>query len=115
VTAGAESAQLDGDAREEEPELLAGEDYRSVKLRGRTYSLSAREAQIVEVLWDRARQGIPEVAQAMLLERIDSQATRVRDVFTNRQTYHEFIKPGKTKGTIRLNLQRPPDDLPSTP
>lgn len=80
-------------------------DYRSVSLRGKTFSLTPRQAQIIEMLYNAHKKGTPELGQHYILEELESQASRLRDAFRSRpEAWDALIMKGKTKGTYRLNI-----------
>jgi 7-cyano-7-deazaguanine synthase in queuosine biosynthesis len=80
------------------------EDYRSVTLRGRTYSLNGTQAAAVRMLHEAYLNGTPELGQHTILERLGVLSTRLRSVFHRLDGWEELIVAGKTKGSFRLNL-----------
>jgi hypothetical protein len=80
-------------------------DFRSVHWFGTDYSLTATQAACVKVLWQAWENGTPELAQATILEDrdVESESTRLRDVFRNHSAWGTMIVPGKTGGSFRLN------------
>ena len=79
-------------------------DYRSVKLRGRRYSLTASQAHVVRILHENYLQDTPDIGQHTLLELIESKQKRLRRVFRKSNASGELIVTGGTKGTFRLNI-----------
>jgi len=79
-------------------------DYRSVKLREETFSLTTNEARVIEILHREFENGTPEVSQAFILVELELNYGRLRDVFTNREAYKSLVGKGKTRGAVRLNL-----------
>ena len=51
------------------------------RLERRAYTLTPLQAQVVRVLWEADAQGTPEVGQQFLLAEVESNATRLRDLF----------------------------------
>jgi len=80
-------------------------DYRSVALRGDTFSLTSRQAQVIEILHEAHQGGNPEVGKHSILEKLETKNSRLRDTFkSNRRAWDALVKPGQTKGSYRLNL-----------
>lgn len=80
-------------------------DYRSVSSGGQTHSLTGRQAQVIQILHEAYKNGTPDVGSALILEKLETRNSRLRDTFkTNRRAWKALIVPGKTKGTLRLNL-----------
>jgi hypothetical protein len=80
-------------------------DYRSVTVRERTYTLTARQAQFIEVLHSASEGGNPDVSIAHILERLETQTSRWQDTFkSNPEGKKALVKSGARKGTLRLNL-----------
>ncbi len=94
-----------------EPDVLgkAGDfrhssDFRSVSLRGEQFSLTPRQAQAIQILWEAHNNGSSEVGQHYILEKLDSPSSRLRDTFRNSPAWRKLVVPGNTKGTFRLNM-----------
>jgi hypothetical protein len=81
------------------------EDYRSVTLRGQTYTLTSRQAQVVEILHRAYLDEKPDVAIDYILEKLGTQNSRWQDTFKrNPEARKALIRKGERKGTLRLNL-----------
>ncbi len=78
------------------------DDFRSVKWHGETYSFSKQQAAFVKILWEHWERGTPDVGSQYLLERCDSTASRITDVFKRHNALGIVIVPGRTKGSYRL-------------
>ncbi|MFC1538215.1 hypothetical protein ACFL6H_02230 [Candidatus Latescibacterota bacterium] len=79
-------------------------DYRSINVRGETYTLTALMAQAVQILHEFYLKGTPDVGQDYMLEELNSHSKRLRDIFQNFEDFHKIIVQGKRKGTFRLNI-----------
>jgi hypothetical protein len=55
-------------------------DYRSVTCGDEAFTLTPRQAQVVQLLYEAQVAGTPELGQACILERIESATRRLRDV-----------------------------------
>jgi hypothetical protein len=82
------------------------EDFRSVVLRGVAYSLTPRQAQVIELLFGVRGTGMPELSQEYILDRIGSKSLRLtlRDVFRKSPAWKTLVVPGDRRGMYRLNL-----------
>ena len=79
-------------------------DYRSVTVRGQNFSLTARQAHVIQILYENFEQGHPDVGKDYVLESLNTANSRLRDTFkTNLEAWKALIKTGKRKGTLRLN------------
>lgn len=80
-------------------------DYRSVVIHGIEYSLTARQAQIVQILHEANVNGHTDISIAQILEQIETPNGRWQDTFrTNVEAKKALIASGGRKGTLRLNL-----------
>ena len=80
------------------------DDYRSVTVRGQNFSLTPRQAQVIQILYENFEQGHPDVGKDYILESLNTANSRLRDTFkTNLEAWKALIKPGKRRGTHRLN------------
>ncbi len=79
-------------------------DYRSVVWNGQKYTFTPSQAAAVKILWDAYSNGTPAVGQAAILEGIDSDADRLRDVFRSGRhpAWRTMIVPSG-KGVFRLS------------
>jgi hypothetical protein len=92
----------------ESVEFVAGEDYRSVCIRGERFSLTYKESLVIRLLHEHYLRGTPEVG----FQRLAEEATggtefshkSLRDIFRNAEAREKLICSGSTKGTFRLNL-----------
>jgi len=83
-----------------------GPDYRHVSLSGNDFSLTTTQAKIIEFLHAQYLAGHPEVSGYYILEQVvDTPSTRLVDIFKKNSTaYKALIRPGKTKGSVCLNV-----------
>lgn len=86
-------------------EFTHSPDYRSVTLRGQRFSLTSRQAQMIEVLHDAYKNGNPEVSQQFVLEELETANSRWQDTFkSNPAARKALVAVGKTRGNLRLNV-----------
>jgi hypothetical protein len=90
----------------EEPRLFShSEDYRTVTLKGVQYTLTDRQAHIVQILHEAHKKGNPVIAIASILEQLGTRNGRWQDTFkSNPEAKKALITPGERKGTLRLNF-----------
>jgi hypothetical protein len=80
-------------------------DYRSVTICGKVHTLTARQAQMIEILHKAHVNGNPDVSTAHVLEMLETKGSRWQDTFrTNPKAKRALIKSGARRGTLRLNL-----------
>jgi hypothetical protein len=63
-------SEYPGAASEQAAEFQHSADFRSVTLRGRAYSLTSRQAQVIQILDEALANGHPDVAHAFILEEL---------------------------------------------
>jgi hypothetical protein len=80
------------------------DDYGMVTFRGRRYSLTPRQAAIVEILHRSFEAAFPDVSHRKLMNSLETEASRTRDSFKRSELWGTLIVQGKRKGTLRLNL-----------
>jgi len=85
-------------------------DYRSIWFQGKQYSLTTRQAQVVEMLHELYKNGTPETSLAHILDRLGTPNSRLRDTFKNTPLWGKgkLIVAGGRRGTVRLNLPDEP-------
>lgn len=89
-------------------------DFRSAHWYGDDYAFTGNQAAVVKILWEAWKNGTPEVSDAHLLTKAESDCKRLADVFRDARTgkhhdaWDKMIVSGTTKGTRRLN---PPQKL----
>jgi len=101
----------------------ASPDFRSVNKFGHLILLQANEAEVIRFLVECWKNGTPEVSHRTVLERVvgASGYEKVKDLFQTKNSkaaYRALIKPGKTRGTVRLNIDfdlPPQSPLPELP
>lgn len=80
-------------------------DYRSVTRYGATFSLTPRQAQVIQILHEAYEGGNPDIGGAAILEQLGTQNSRLRDTFrSNLEAWKALVRPGRTKGSYKLNL-----------
>jgi hypothetical protein len=93
------------DAHPATEEFSHSVDYRSVCLGGKRFTLTSRQAQVIQLLHGAHEKATPEIGAQYILEEIGSPNSRLRDSFkSNQEAWKALVRPGKKKGTIRLNV-----------
>jgi hypothetical protein len=91
----------------EEREFKHSQDYSSVNLHGKPFTLTPIQARVIEML-DQARlNGTPYLHQSSIIKEVcaHTDTTRLRDLFkTNPKAWKELIEPGTKKGMKRLKF-----------
>jgi hypothetical protein len=73
---------------------------------GVKYSLTAGQSEVVEILWDAAKNNTPEVSQDYIVAKLElPEKTRIAARFYAYSTWGTFVMQGKTRGTLQLNLE----------
>lgn len=88
-------------------DLTHSPDYRSITKNGEEFSLTPRQASIIELLHKAYKNGAPELSQAYIFETIGtaSDNPRIRDTFKrNTEARKALIATGNGKDLIRLNI-----------
>lgn len=81
------------------------QDYRSISVRGRTYTLTSQQAQMIEILHKAHENGTPDISIAHILERLEKKTSCWQDTFkSNPNARKALVKSGARRGTLRLNL-----------
>ena len=90
--------------------FTASVDYRSIRWRGKSHSLTTRQAQVVQMLHEAHLAGIPELSGVQILERVGAPNSRLRDSFKASDLWGtgKLIIQGSRRGLYRLNLPEPP-------
>jgi len=79
-------------------------DYRSVTVRGETYTLTSEQAGMIKILHEARESGNPEVSIAYIMEQLEKQSSRWQDTFkSNPKAKKALVESGARKGTLRLN------------
>jgi hypothetical protein len=90
-------------------EFTHSEDYRAVTKRNKTYDLTSRQAQMIQILHEAYENGRPNVAIDMIMVKLAgdnrSDSNRWQDTFRSRpEAKRALVKSGVGKGTLRLNI-----------
>jgi hypothetical protein len=81
------------------------DDYRCVTVRGETFTLTSRQAHMIQLLHRAHQNGKPEVSINSILEELETETSRWQDTWrSNRKARESLIKSGARKGTLHLNL-----------
>jgi hypothetical protein len=83
--------------------------FRSINWFGRTYSFTANQAKVVEMLYENWLAGAPDVDDETLLSAVDHAAPpkRLAPLFRKNKAWGALIVEGGTKGTHRLSDPEP--------
>ena len=80
-------------------------EYTVVALRGQRWTLTSRQAQMIQILHKAHESGKPDVRIDYILEGLGTRNSRWQDTWkSNREARKALIKSGQRKGTLRLNL-----------
>jgi hypothetical protein len=80
-------------------------DYRSVTIDGLSFTLTFKQAQLVQILHEALESGTPDLGIHYILERLETPNARWQDTFKgNADAKKALIAYGSRKGTLRLNL-----------
>jgi hypothetical protein len=80
-------------------------DYRSVTIRGKPHTLTARQAQMIQILHEAEKKGTPDVSIAYIQEQLETRNSRWQDTWrSNSEARKALIKTGARRGTLRLKL-----------
>ena len=67
------------------------------------YTLNGdKQREVVRVLWEAWQEGNPEVSQQTLLQAVDSDCTRLLDLFRRHPAWGQLVVQGEAAGTYRL-------------
>jgi hypothetical protein len=73
------------------PPYRHNEDYTSCHRNGTDHAFSAEQARVMRVLWESWEDGTPVVRQEAALERAESEAGRLRDVFRHHPAWGTWV------------------------
>ena len=84
-------------------------DYRSVTVRSKTFTLTSKQAQTIQILHEAAMKGTPEVGIEYILVQLAgdnrAESSRWQDTFKSNPTAKRaLVRSGNRKGTLRLKL-----------
>ena len=80
-------------------------DYRSVTLRGESFTLTTQQAQMIELLHSAFQQQTPELSRDYIMQRIGVDSSRLHDSWRGcKDAYRALIRVGRRRGTVALNL-----------
>lgn len=80
-------------------------DFRSVNISGTQYTLTARQAEVIQILYDNAQQGTEWIGQASVIESVYGavKENRLRKQFANLALFDLIVERNKkSKGLVRL-------------
>jgi hypothetical protein len=81
-------------------------DYTSVNLRGQQFTLTPRQAEVIQLLHEAYKNGTPDLHHEHIKERLRmGNSAQVRGIFrSNPDAWKYLVTQGKRKGTLRLNI-----------
>lgn len=82
-------------------------DFRSINKNGVKFTLTPKQTQVIEMLFNEFEKGTFDLGQGYIIEKVSpyTSTTRLRDIFKgNIEAWKALIKPGNKKGTFRLNI-----------
>jgi len=82
------------------------QDFHCVLVNDREFTLTSTQSQVIQILCEAYRNGTPDVGKDYIMEEIGSLCDRrLRDVFCrDQEAFKCLIRPGKKRGTYRLNI-----------
>lgn len=90
--------------------FVHGPHYRQVEIGNNRFSLTPEQGRVIEILHEAYKKGRPIVPKEVILEKLERETSRLRDIFRSRPgAFKALIKrasPGR--GIYRLNLPDPP-------
>ena len=88
------------------PETLRhSEDFRTVYLRDQTFSLTSKQAEVVQFMYEHSQRGIHELSQDRILTELNMTSQRLRDLFRSTpEAWGTLIIPGSRRGMYRLHI-----------
>src|SRR5262249_15202458 len=84
--------------------LTHSEDFRSVTLHDRQFTLTPSAAAAVKVLYEEYQKRTPDVGEELIMKRIGRPGSKLKDSFRNLDAWNTLVIPGKSRGTYRLDL-----------
>lgn len=85
-------------------------DYASGRLGAKEFTLSPSQRVVIRELHEAWRKGTPDLSHSYLLEKLETNTSRLRDTFKSNQDAWNTLIVSKRKGTVRLTL---PDESPT--
>lgn len=83
------------------------DDYRSIELDRIHYTLTSHEAQVIQILHEAYKEGLPDISIDHLIGEVkglESKLKRIQDLIRNSKKRNALVRAGNQKGTFRLNL-----------
>jgi hypothetical protein len=92
-------------ARTKGEEFTHSPDFRSINKDGKPFLLTSKQAQVIQMLYDAHKEGLPGLGKDRILEDV-SGGSRLRDIFkSNPEAFKVLIKISeKRRGIYRLNI-----------
>lgn len=77
-------------------------DFASINWRGAVYKFTKTQRIVVKELWEAFERGTPELSQEYLLEKAESNSTKLADLFQTNPAWGSVIVPGESRGSFQL-------------
>jgi hypothetical protein len=87
-----------------EPSFMANKDYRSIRFNGQAHTLTPKQATIIKILHEASQRKNPSVGKAELLAAVETETSRLPDIFRGSPLWQTLVVQGERRGTYRLNL-----------
>ena len=94
--------------RSDPPELFRhSPDYLSIRFRGKAFSLTSQQAQVIELLHERFKQGIPWLGKERIFIdlRKEFYSGKLKDIFRSRKEAWKALVVSDKKGRYKLNVE----------
>ncbi|MBN2226824.1 MAG: hypothetical protein JW763_05625 [candidate division Zixibacteria bacterium] len=82
-------------------------DYRCVKKGDQEFTLTPRQAHVIQILHDSHMSGTPDISKDYIINEVagsESNYKKLSELFRDKDAYKALITSGKRKGTYRLNI-----------
>jgi hypothetical protein len=82
-------------------------DFRSIRKDGKEFTLTSKQAQVIQMLSEAKEAGTPDLGQGYVIEKVSGETSirRIRDFFkADLDAWKALLEPGNKKGTFRLKI-----------
>lgn len=94
-------------------EFRAGPGYRSVvAANGKQHSLTAKQAEVIQILHEAYNRGTPDVSQGHIISEVfpNAKTNSLKKLFSDKEAWAFLVEPGKRRGLYRLKVRDSEDD-----
>jgi hypothetical protein len=104
-----EKAVNESDETPREGKFKHSPDFRSVKIDGNDFTLTAKQAQVIQILCEAHEHGTPDISQKHIMAKVNPNplgagSDRLRDIFKSEGKAWKCLIRSKRKGLFRLNI-----------